>query len=209
MVKFYGFEFIISNDVLCPYKSTEVLVETVIDKIKQLNKPSICDIGTGSGNILVSVLNIKQDAIGVGIDISTEALKIAQQNVNLYGLENRVKLVTSDCFSSLVDEKFDIISCNPPYCSEEEYQTTLTEKDKLFIPKIAITDGEDGMRLTTKLVKDSPKYLKNKGALVIEINKRQEEATLKLFNPKIWKTPVITGQEMVTSRILCAELIDF
>lgn len=140
---FYRSEFFVSEDVLIPRSETEILVEQVSDYINRLNKSvSICDIGTGSGAIIISILQeAKLPMTAVAVDISNRALNVARINdFRLHYRRHRnskLELVESDRLEC-VDGKFDVIVTNPPYIKEKFDREKVHQQVEAFEPHIAL-----------------------------------------------------------------------
>ena len=93
---FWKSEFIVNNSVLIPRPETELIVEEALNYIPKKNFKKIIDIGTGSGCIIISLLQERPKSIGIGIDISKKAIKIARINAKIQHVHNRVKFINSD-----------------------------------------------------------------------------------------------------------------
>lgn len=170
---FYKSTFKVSADVLSPRPDTEILVEEALELIKPDTKECILDLGTGSGCILLSVLKERPQCKGTGVDISSKAIDIAQENAESMGLKNSVKFVNSDWNDMrLFDKKFDMIISNPPYISKEEIKT-LDIEVKEYDPYIALDGGEDGLECYREIAKIAPKLLKNGGYILFEVGYNQ------------------------------------
>src|SRR5688572_6699630 len=98
---FYGREFRVTPDVLIPRPETELLVEAALEAIADVRGASICDVGTGSGCIAVTLLCERTDARAVAVDVSEAALKVAAQNAQVLGVGDRIELKLSNCFDAL------------------------------------------------------------------------------------------------------------
>jgi release factor glutamine methyltransferase len=170
--EFYGLDFFVSKDVLIPRPETETIVETSLQNLTE--NSTFCEVGIGSGCISVSILHNLVSATAIGLDISEKALKIAETNAKTHNVSNRLTLKTSDIFSSLTTEKFDAIVSNPPYIASETI-STLQPEVQYFEPLNALTDGGNGLSIIETLITESPKYLKTKGFLLIEIGFDQAE----------------------------------
>ena len=168
--EFWSNKLNVSSDVLVPRPETEILVENLIKYYKDKN-PFILDIGTGSGCIIISILQELKKSTGIAIDISGKALKIAKKNSKLNATFNRIKFVNSSIckFNSF---KFDLIVSNPPYISRSELKN-LDEGIKFFEPKIALDGGNDGLDVMRKVIYKSRKILKINGLLALEIGNGQ------------------------------------
>ena len=113
--EFMKLSFFVDKNVLIPRQDTEILVEEVINIAKKNNAKKILDLCTGSGAIAVSLAKYLPQAEITAIDISNEALKIAKKNAISNNVENQITFISSDMFTNLNEEKFDIIVSNPPY----------------------------------------------------------------------------------------------
>lgn len=185
-VNFYGLEFKVDKNVLIPRFETELLVAKTIDYIrKYFNKEvNILDIGTGSGVIAIT-LSKKIKAKVTAVDISKEALDIAQENAkknNVY-----IDFIQSDLFTN-VNEKFDVIISNPPYIALDE---VIDEKVKNNEPHIALYAKNEGLYFYEKILKEAPNYLKQKNILAFEIGETQGER-LKKIASKYFPDAIIT-----------------
>ena len=168
--EFWSMNFNVCKDVLIPRPETEILVEKVAKYFKGRN-PFILDIGTGSGCIIISLLQELKYSKGVAIDISNKALKIAKRNSRTFNTSQRIKFVNTSIsnFNSL---KFDLIVSNPPYIARHQLKN-LDAGIKKFEPKLALDGGNDGLDVMRKVIYKSRKILKNNGMLAIEIGNGQ------------------------------------
>ena len=184
--EFMGLEFKVNKHVLCPRQDTECLVEEVMRYLHDGNR--ILDMCTGSGCILLSLLHYSNHCSGIGADISEEALKVASENAaSIAALkrpnpwnENTVKLIHSDLFSKIGEEKFDIIVSNPPYIASAVIPT-LMEEVREHEPMSALDGMEDGLFFYRKIVKESKKYLTHEGMLFFEIGYEQGQAVSEMM----------------------------
>lgn len=186
--EFMGLTFKVNPHVLIPRQDTEVLIETILNE--NVKKDGLfLDIGTGSGCILVSVLHFLKEGTGLGIDISPEALEVAQFNAEQNEVLDRGAFLESDLFGGVPNkyqDQFDVIISNPPYIPQEEEKALMTEV-KDFEPHGALFGGEDGLDFYRAIVKDSPVYLKDNGYLFFEIGHDQGEAVKGLMETRGYK----------------------
>ncbi len=185
--EFYGLDFTLTPDVLIPRPETELLVEAAIEILREKENPQFCEIGVGSGCISVSILHEVKNASAIGFDISEKALKIAQINAESNGVSDRIELKISDVFEILQNEKFDLIVSNPPYVSGEDF-SALQAEVRNFEPRIALTDGKDGLSIVEKIILDAPNFLKPNCFLLMEIGFNQSVRVREMFDMKIWRT---------------------
>ena len=175
--EFMGLEFCVNEHVLVPRQDTEVLVESVLNVLEDEMK--VLDMCTGSGCILLSLLKLTKstDISGVGVDISGEALRVANRNAEKLGID--VELLQGDLFSN-INEKYDVIVSNPPYIRTAVIEE-LAEEVKFHDPFLALDGKEDGLHFYRRIIKESPNYLKENGKLYFEIGHDQGEAVSRLM----------------------------
>jgi len=187
--EFFGIEFEVNNDVLIPRPETELLVEAALSIVSQNERPFICDVGTGSGCIVVTLLHKLPRARGIALDISAAALAVAERNANRHGVQERLSFVTSDCFAGLgpaFGQTFDLIVSNPPYVAERAV-AGLQREVRDFEPRVALTAGEDGLSVIRRLLVESGDYLKSGGCLIFEMGFDQHDAVKELIDENVWK----------------------
>ena len=168
---FMGELFKVNSDVLIPRDETELLVTRAIDVIKNQNLSSVLDIGTGSGCIACTIAK-QTEATVLGVDISSDALIIALDNVTKLGINNRAVFRKSNLFEKVrSEEKFDLIISNPPYIPRG---TELQEEVK-FEPEIALFADEDGLAVYRKIIEEAPDFLNKGGYLFFELGINESE----------------------------------
>ena len=165
--EFMKLNFFVDENVLIPRQDTEILVEETIKIAQKTNAKKILDLCTGSGAIAVSLAKYLPQTDITAIDISNEALKIAKKNAINNKVENQITFVSSNMFTNLNEEKFDIIVSNPPYIKRNVIE--ILHKEVKREPYIALNGGEDGLDFYRKIVKESYQYLKYGGYLCLEI----------------------------------------
>ncbi len=171
--EFFNIELKVAPGVLIPRPETELLVELVIDHVQSSGKklPNILDLGTGSGAIGLALAKNLPNAQVTCVDVSAEALKIAQENAHLLNL-NSVKFIQSNWFDNLNkslpdDERlFDVIVSNPPYISNGDIH--LSQGDLRFEPSSALTDQHDGLNAYRTIFKEAATFLNNDGLILVE-----------------------------------------
>ena len=174
-VDFYGNLIEVNKNVLIPRFETEELVEKTMEYVKKYFKEplDIVDLATGSGCIAITLkkkLNANVDAV----DISKEALKIAQKNA----LQNKVNInfLKGDMLDPLT-KKYDLLISNPPYIDPLE---PIDERVKKYEPSIALYAEEKGLYFYKKILKDVKKYIKEKSLIAFEIGQNQGEELKKI-----------------------------
>ncbi|MBI2018571.1 peptide chain release factor N(5)-glutamine methyltransferase [Candidatus Daviesbacteria bacterium] len=150
-VEFYKLKFKVTPDVLIPRPETELLVDAVLNYCNLHPKTCnlILDIGTGAGNIAISVVKNAPTVKIIAIDISQKALKVAKQNAKLHGVEDRIKFIQSNLLENVSDFP-DVIVTNLPYIPSARIPY-LDSSVKDFEPHVALDGGDDGFNLYRKL----------------------------------------------------------
>jgi release factor glutamine methyltransferase len=139
--EFYHHKYFINKSVLIPRPETEYLVDIIVNEFK--GKVSrVLDVGTGSGVILCSLLSHGVGKSGLGVDISSEALNVAEKNVKQLKLENKAQLKISDRLQS-VEGNFDLIVSNPPYIKAQSHRELVHNSVDKFEPQVALYLPDD------------------------------------------------------------------
>lgn len=183
---FYGREFRVTVDVLIPRPETELLVEAALEVNKNENA-FICDVGTGSGCIAITLLCELQGARAVAVDKSVAALEIAKLNAARQSVTDRAAFVVSDCFDALDkhEYQFDVIVSNPPYVSASAL-VGLQREVRDHEPLVALSPGFDGLSVIRRLLTEAPAFLKPNGNLLMEIGFDQGEVVRGLIDEAVW-----------------------
>jgi release factor glutamine methyltransferase len=183
---FYGREFRVTPDVLIPRPETELLVEAALQRV-DCAAPLICDVGTGSGCIAVTLLREIANARALAIDKSPAALEIAKFNAQNLSVADRTQFVVSDCFNSLDSREyeFDLIVSIPPYVKESAL-AGLQREVRDHEPLVALSPGGDGLGVIRRLIDEGPAFIKPNGHLLMEIGFDQGEAVESLINDSAW-----------------------
>ncbi|HEX8056875.1 MAG TPA: peptide chain release factor N(5)-glutamine methyltransferase [Novosphingobium sp.] len=173
--EFFGLEFRVTADVLIPRGDSEVIVEAAL--AGRSDAARVLDCGTGSGALLLAVLNGLPDAQGIGIDRSPAALAVAQDNAERLGLSDRAQMVQADWsrpgWTEALAEPFDLILANPPYV---ETDAELAPSVRAHEPHGALFAGPEGLDDYRILIPQLPKLLKYSGVALFEIGHTQAEA---------------------------------
>jgi release factor glutamine methyltransferase len=190
--EFFGLDFEVGPSVLIPRPETELLIETALSLVRSSGDHLfICDVGTGSGCVVVTLLHELPQARAVAIDISSAALEVAKRNAARHAIGERVEFVLSDCFSSLNPKdlrqsNFNLIVSNPPYV-EEGAIAGLQREVRDFEPRAALAAGVDGFEVIRRLLLETGNFLAPAGYFVFEIGFDQAAAVEQLIDPKIWR----------------------
>ena len=162
---FMGEFFKVTPAVLIPRDETEILVRKAIELIQANDFKNVLDIGTGSGCIACTIAK-NTDATVLGVDISSDALRVALDNVTKLGINNRAVFRKSDLFEKVrEEEKFDIIISNPPYIPHDVELSEEVMKE----PELALRADEDGLEFYRKITEKAPEFLKEGGWLMYEL----------------------------------------
>ncbi|HEX6124054.1 MAG TPA: peptide chain release factor N(5)-glutamine methyltransferase [Pyrinomonadaceae bacterium] len=204
--EFYGLEFEVTPDVLIPRPETEMVVEHAIRLLDEFGAPSICEVGIGSGCIAISILHQKQDAIAVGLDISPAALAVARRNAQKHGVDSRLTLLESDIFGGLETGRFCMIVSNPPYVPRTDLDGLQAEV-RDFEPRLALTDGSDGLSIIRRIIGEAPRVLMPGGHLLMEIGFNQSQQVADMFEKKLWRSPILYPDLQGIPRLVLSQLI--
>ncbi|RUM59718.1 MAG: peptide chain release factor N(5)-glutamine methyltransferase [Persephonella sp.] len=179
--EFFGIKFYVDERVLIPRPETEILVEKVLEKLKDKKDKLVgLDIGVGSGAISIALLKNIPNLYMFGVDVSEDALKVANINSELKLTTNKLKLVKSNIFSNLDRNiKFDFIVSNPPYISRKDYLNLKVEVKKE--PKVALISGKEGLSFYERIIKEGKNFLKGKGFIAFEVGYNQSKKVKGLF----------------------------
>ena len=202
--EFWGLDFVVSPEVLIPRPETEHLVETVLELAREVPRPRIVDVGTGSGCIALALSNELKNAEVYGVDLSGDALEIARANAARLQLDGRVRFLRSDVLEALAEESdFDFVVSNPPYVGHDEadkVQRSVFE----FEPRMAVFAGEHGLDVIRPLIEQAHVALKPGGWLAVEIGYSMRDAVLALLNPTMWDEPMVVPDLQGIPRVIAA-----
>ncbi len=173
--EFWSLPFKVSKATLDPRPDSETLIEAVLEYFPDHTANlSFLDIGTGSGCLLLAALQEYAHSTGVGVDVSSEALKIAQYNADALGMTARTTFLEGS-WTDAVQGMFDIILSNPPYIATAEIATLALEV-KEFDPLLALDGGEDGLEAYRQLMPLLAAVLQPQGYVFLEIGYTQQAA---------------------------------
>lgn len=185
--EFMGLVFRVNEHTLIPRQDTEILVEEAMRYLGDGMR--ILDLCTGSGCILLSLLKYSNECEGIGIDISKDALLVAEENAKRLGLD--ATFLEGDLFAPLAqlvsqkgqDGLFDIIISNPPYIASSVIETLMPEV-KDHEPRLALDGKEDGLYFYRQIMEKAPSYLRKGAMLFLEIGYDQAKAVCSLLQEK-------------------------
>jgi len=181
---------------LIPRPETEVVVERALAHIRELDEPRVLDVGTGTGAIALAIADEVPGAQVIAMDVSEEALALARENLDLTGINGRVRLVEHDLTSGLGDHDFDLVVSNPPYVEPDELPT-LQPEVRDWEPRVALVASA----ATEKLASAAREALRPGGWLVLETaagaGDRVERLLSELGFEDVTITPDLAGRDRV------------
>ena len=186
--EFYQIRVKVSRDVLIPRPETEFVVAETLTYAASHQFERFLDVGTGSGAIALALAHEDENVTGVAVDISADALAIAQENAETLELADRVTFMESDLFANVPTEPlFDAIVSNPPYISKPDYDK-LSNTVRDYEPALALTPGDSGLEILELLIAEAPAFLRPGGFFAVEIGYDQAEwITQQLENSSDWE----------------------
>lgn len=177
--EFWGMEFKVTSDTLDPRPDSETLIEAVLGQCRDRRKHyKILDLGTGTGCLLLSLLNELTNATAIGVDISEAALAVAKENTIAFGMQSRVAFLASHWCEKVMGT-FDIIVANPPYIPSKSIALLAPEVAQ-YEPGLALDGGEDGLDCYRKIVPTLPRIMADEGIAALEIGIGQQTAVAEL-----------------------------
>lgn len=200
---FMGDKFKVSRDTLIPRDETEILARKAIDVINKNNLKSALDIGTGTGILACTIAKYTLSK-STALDVSDNALKIAEENIKNLDLSEKVKTLKSNLFEK-VSEKYDLIVSNPPYIPLSEKATI--QKEVTFDPDLALyTKDEKGLEFYEKISKNAKNYLNKNGYLLFEMGLGQSEDIKQTLEQEGYKNIQIEKDLAGIDRVIIAQI---
>lgn len=180
--RFMDLEFMVGPDALIPRRETELLAKAAEDALRdgpQTLQRRAVDVGTGCGNLAITLSLRYPDTRFVALDISADAVEIARKNAARHGLADKVEFLVGDLFVPIDSPEnqaaFDLVVCNPPYISSGQVPQMAAEISD-HEPTAAFDGGFGGLSVVRRLIAEAPKFLVPGGWLVFEIGAGQGEA---------------------------------
>jgi release factor glutamine methyltransferase len=183
---FMGLQFAVDKRALIPRPETESLVEQVMMKCNEHaagGEINILEIGTGSGNIAVSIAKLIKNSRVVSIDKSPDALAVANLNAGSHQVSEKITFLNAsflESLESLLPEQFDILVSNPPYVSIQEWQE-LDPEVREYEPKQAVSDQNDGYDFYRRIGATAKQLVRKGGWIIVEVGHGQSERVTEIF----------------------------
>ena len=205
--EFWGLDFVVSPAVLIPRPETEHLVETVLELARELPRPKIVDVGTGSGAIALALAHELKSAEVYAVDLSADALEIAQSQRREVATGWAGEVCAVRCALPVENDSvipseaqrsrgtpiaegrsrdFDFVVSNPPYVGFDEADK-VQKSVRDFEPKMAVFAGEQGLDMIGPLIEQAHQALKPGGWLAMEIGYSMRDAVMSLLDPALWE----------------------
>ena len=180
-VAFRGVVLQVGPGCLIPRPETEFLVERLLGAAAQASEPiKVLDIGTGSGNIAISLAEERPSWRVTGTDLSEEALEFARRNAVQNGVQERINFVQADLWGEIEEKSFDILVSNPPYLTRSDFRAL--QPEIAFEPRLALDGGEDGLSFYRRMIRDAHRVLKPEGLICFEVGIHQASSVAQMLN---------------------------
>jgi release factor glutamine methyltransferase len=185
--EFFNLRFEVTPDVLIPRPETEIIIEAALELADRDRALLILDVGTGSGCIVISLLNELKNARALATDISPNALEVARRNAQRHDVSDRLTFVQADSLLKLNQrDAFSLIVSNPPYIPAGDIATLQREVFE-YEPLTALVSGADGLDHIRALLRETPQLLHHNGYFIFEIGFGQNDAIEQLVDGETWR----------------------
>lgn len=203
--EFYGRVFRVDKRVLIPRPDTEILVETALRRTKHISMSGrMLDLCTGSGCVATTFALERPTWQVTGTDISADAIDVARDNAHRLGAIWNVRWLVGDLFEPIGDERFDLVTANPPYIPASE-APQLSPDIREHEPHLALFGGDDGLSISARIIREAPRHLRKRGVLAMEVGAGQADEVASLFEKagfvEVDKARDYGGHERVVSGI--------
>lgn len=186
--EFYKYDFWVNENVLSPRPDTEILLEKALTLAQNNSAKKLLDLGTGSGCLIISLLKELPTTQGVAVDISNQAIAVAQQNAINLQVSDRLQFVNADWFAAdfvkKIGQEFEIIVSNPPYIPRSDIKD-LAPEVKDFDPMLALDGGNSGYDSYEKIAELAPQLLTDNGYILLEAGVGQAPKIADIFTKHV------------------------
>ena len=197
----FGHTFKVGDGVLIPRQDTEILIETVLTRLKNVREPVIVDLCAGSGCVAVCIAKIRPDAQIIAVELSDSAYWYLKQNIESYGLAN-IKVYKNDVLKGpcgILEKTVDCIAANPPYIKTGDLKQL--QREVRHEPQMALDGGADGLKFYRAIARSWVPFLNRNGVVAVEIGAGQAREVSAIFSSasihKIESVPDYSGLERV------------
>jgi release factor glutamine methyltransferase len=201
-VQFRHAKLLVGEGCLIPRPETEVLVDVMIQALKRDQPIHVLDVGTGSGNIAISLALERPEWKFTGTDISEDALQFARANAKQNGVKNRIRFVQTDLWEVLEKHSFDAVVSNPPYLTKQELKRL--QPEVTFEPNVALDGGQGGLDYYKRIILKIGEVLKPGGRIFFEVGHQQAEAVSNLLQEASFCEIQITSDFAKIKRVVSA-----
>ncbi|MFP4145409.1 MAG: peptide chain release factor N(5)-glutamine methyltransferase [Phycisphaeraceae bacterium] len=204
---FFSMSLKVTPAVLVPRPSTEALVEHVVQHARRtagFAKPTIADVGTGSGAIAIALAKHIPESRVVATDIRPDALAVARENAEAQGVAERIEFREGNLLEPLAGERFRYLVSNPPYIPDAEWEA-VEPNVKRYEPEHALRGGADGLDYLRPMIAGAKDHLETPGQIAFEIAAVQEQAVIELAVEAGLAGPRVLKDDEGHPRVLVAE----
>ena len=174
--EFWSLDLEVNRDVLVPRPETELLVDLALASLRDIARPEVLDLGTGSGAIALAIASERPDALVTAVDASGPALTVAARNAARLGVGN-VRCLQGSWYGAVVTQRFHAIVANPPYVADDDpHLATLAHE-----PRSALVAGPQGLDALTTICAGAVSHLHDPGVVIVEHGSAQGPAVRALF----------------------------
>ncbi len=203
--EFWSLDFIVDRRVFIPRPETENVVEAALEQIRPGSR--VADIGTGCGNIVIAIAKESKPLESWAVDISPAALEVATMNARTHHLDDQIHFRCGDLCAPLESgpESFDVLISNPPYIPANEIDALQPEICR-YEPNLALNGGTEGLFVLSRLARESCRYLRRGGWLILEIGRGQAGAVRELLTREgTFRSPEIRHDLAGIERVALAQ----
>ena len=203
--EFYSLEFEVNKEVLIPRPDTETIVLELLEIAKTMASPKIIDVCTGSGCIAISVAVNHNTAELTATELYEPTIELARRNAEKHEVSDRIDFIQGDLLGGIpAEQQFDIVASNPPYIPTLDIET-LAPNVRDHEPHAALDGGHDGVQFLSRLIADTPSYLKDGGYLMLEMGPEQAGLVCELIDENgCFSEAQILTDLAGRSRVACA-----